>query len=350
MLTIPNIWIRQGTPPILALGLFAILTLPVLAQNRNSIEGRVLTNNDKALSNVRVFLLNDGYGQRAVTYTDGSGRYQFRNLSAGNYYIQVEPAGTGYERQSVRVEVNPYNPSGTAAAETFRVDIILKLEKPAQKTDEEIVTGTEGVVFVQEVPAAAKEAYQQGALSLKKDDLKGAEISLTRAIELFPDYYDALEMLGSMYVRHDYYDAAAPLLNHAVEINRNAWHSFYGLGVSLLELNKRPEGLEALRRAVTLNPKSINASTRLGLELAKDDRFADEAIKLLTTTTQIAGKRLPDAYLALASLYSKKRQYKEAADALNGYLIALPTSDQRENIKLKIEDLRKKAALTRSNN
>jgi len=343
-----------GFRAIFALGVFAILAVPivdVLAQNRNSIEGRVLTSDDKALSNVRVFLLNDAYGQRGFTYTDGSGRYQFRNLSAGNYYVQVEPAGTGYERQSVRVEVNPYNPSGVGGAETFRVDIVLKPEKPTKKTElSEETLGPASVVFVQEVPPAAKEAYEQGALSLKKDDLKGAEVSLTRAIELFPDYYDALEMLGAMYVKHDYYDAAAPLLNHAVEINRNAWHSFYGLGVSLLELNKRPEGLEALRRAVVLNPKSINASMRLGIELAKEDRFADEAIKLLTTTTQMAGKRLPDAYLALASLYSKKEQYKEAADALNAYLTALPTTDQRENIKRKIEDLRQKAARARNDN
>lgn len=340
---------------IFAFGIVAILPLSAVdasAQNRNRIEGRVLTSEGKALPNVRVFLLNDAYGQRGFTYTDGSGRYEFRNLSAGNYYVQVEPAGTGYERQSVRVEVNPYNPSGVGGAETFRVDVVLKPEKPTKKTEvsEEIVTGPESVVFVQEVPSAAKEAYQEGASKLKKEDLKGAEVSLTHAIQLFPDYYDALEMLGSMYVKHDYFDAAAPLLNHAVEINRTAWHSFYGLGVSLLELNQRPEGLEALRRAAVLNPKSINVSMRLGMELAKEERFADEAIKLLTITTQMAGKRLPDAYLALASLLSKKGQYKEAADALNAYLSALPTTDQREDIKRKIEDLRQKAARTHSNN
>jgi tetratricopeptide (TPR) repeat protein len=353
MLTIGNTMFKRAifcSRAIFALGVFAMLALSVSevpAQNRNRIEGRVVTNNGKALTNVRVFLLNDAYGQRGFTYTDGSGRYEFRNLSSGNYYIQVEPAGTGYERQSVRVEVNPYNPSGVGGgAETFRVDIVLKPEKPTKKTEasEEIVTGPESVVFVQEVPAAAKAAYEEGASKLKKEDLKGAEVSLTHAIELFPDYYDALEMLGSMYVKHDYFDAAAPLLNRAVEINRTAWHSFYGLGVSLLELNQRAEGLQALRRAVGLNPKSINASMRLGMELAKEDRFADEAIKVLTSTTQMAGKRLPDAYLVLASLCSKKGHYKEAADALNSYLTALPTTDQREDIKRKIEDLRQKAA------
>jgi len=324
---------------------------PVLAiQSRNSIEGRITTPERKALTNVPVFLLNDAYGQKAQTYTDGSGRYTFRNLGIGNYYVQVEAGGTGYERQTQRVEVNPYVPSG-GGAETFRVDFVLKPEKPGKKgtLSEDVTPGADTVIFVQDVPRAAKEAYQQGEQSMKRNDLKTAELNLTHAVELFPDYYDALELLGSEYVKHDYFDAAAPLLAHAVEINKNAWHSFYGLGVSLIELGRRNEGLDALRRAEMLNPKSINVSMRLGLELAKDERYTDEAIRLLSNVTQMAGKRLPDAYLALASLRSKNKQYREAADALDEYLRASPTNEQRDDIKRKIQDLRQKEARTKNN-
>jgi tetratricopeptide (TPR) repeat protein len=169
-----------------------------------------------------------------------------------------------------------------------------------------------------------------------------AEVELTHAIEIFPDYFDALEMLGTEYVKHAFYDAATPLLAHAVEVNKEAWHSYYGLGVSLLELGKRQEGIDSLRRALDVNPKSINTGMRLGLELAKDGEHTEEAIKVLSNVTEMAGKQLPEAYLALASLYSKNKHYKLAAEALEGYLQTAPTSAQRESIKLKIEDLRKK--------
>jgi tetratricopeptide (TPR) repeat protein len=315
-----------------------------LAQNRNSIEGRVTTPDNKSLVNVPVFLLNDGYSQRGQTYTDGSGRFHFRNLGIGNYYVQVESAGTGYERQSQRIEVSPYAPAG-GGGEIFRVDFVLKPEKRPKQTSlsEDVTPGADSVVFAQDIPLAAKEAYEQAEQSLKKNDLKTAEVKLVQAISIFPDYYDALELLGSEYVKHDYFDTALPLLAHAVEVNKNAWHSFYGLGVSLLELGRRSEGVDALRRAVQLNPKSINATMRLGLELAKEERYADEAIKLLLTVTHTSGKRLPEAYLILASLYSKNKQYQQAADALESYLRAAPTSEQRDNVKLKIEELRHKA-------
>ena len=333
---------------LIASAIFAVagvLTASPVAQNRNAIEGQVTTPDRRGLASLPVFLLNDAYGQKAQTYTDGSGRYYFRNLSAGNYYVQVEPGGTGYARQTQRVEVNPYAPAG-GGSEIFRVDIVLKSETTNRPggSHPELTPGANLVVFAQDVPSAAREAYQRGEQSLSKNDLKTAEINLVRAIELFPDYYEALELLGSEYVKHDFFDSALPLLNHAVEINRNAWHSYYGLGVSLIELGKRTEGLDALRRAVRINPRSVNAAMRLGLELEKDERFADEAIEQLTNVTRLAGKRLPDAYLALASLYSKKKQYREAADALEEYLRFATGTIQREDIKRKIQDLRQKSA------
>jgi tetratricopeptide (TPR) repeat protein len=313
-------------------------------QGRNSIEGQVTTPERKGLDNVRVFLLTDSYGQRAQTYTDGSGRYQFRDVGSGNYYIQVEPGGIGYERQTQRIEVNPYAPAGLSAGEIFRLDIVLKPEKDTTfRPGDDLSANGSGVVFMQAIPPTAKEAYELATQSLKTQDLKTAEVQLTNAIKIFPDYFDALELLGTEYVKHAFYDSAEPLLSHAVEVNKSGWHSYYGLGVSLMELGRRAEGLTALRRAVDLNPRSVNASMRLGMELAKDDQTTDEALKVVGNVAQMAGKQLPDAYLTLASLHSKKKEYRAAADALEGYLhAASPSAQQREDIKRKIRELREK--------
>jgi len=330
--------------PAVIVFLATFLPSGFVQQGRNSIEGRVSTNDNRSLDNVRVFLLNDGYSQLKQMYTDGSGRYQFTSLPAGDYYIQVEPGGTGYEKQTQRVEVNPFTMSRRPGAEIFRVDFVLKPEKSRNKNAaaENPTANSAGSVFYQEVPRTAREKYESGMQSLSKSDLKAAEVDLVRAIELFPDYYDALEALGSEYTKHSFYDVATPLLTHAVEVNKRGWRAYYSLGIALVESNKRTEGLGALRRAVALNPESINAAMRLGLELAKSDESSDEAVKTLTNVTRMAGKKVPDAYLLLASLYTKKNQNREAADALEGYLQCVPASDQRESIKHKIEELRRK--------
>jgi tetratricopeptide (TPR) repeat protein len=320
---------------------FLLAEPPLAQQGRNTIEGRVTTPENRPLENVRVFLTSDYYGQLAQTYTDVSGRYQFRAIRRGNYYVQVEPSGTGYERQSQRVEVNAPDLVGNGGADFYRADFVLKPDKAGKREGED--PSPKSAVFYQNVPASAKEAFKQGTQSLEKNELRAAEAALAHAIELFPDYYDALESLGSMYVKYAQYDAALPLLGHAVEINQRGWQAFYGLGVALIESKRRTEGLEALSRARTLKPESINVNMRLGLELAKEEKSYDEAIKALTKVTDLAGKRLPDAYLALASIYSKRNQYNEEANALESFLAAAAGTTQRENIKTKITQLRQKA-------
>jgi tetratricopeptide (TPR) repeat protein len=229
-------------------------------------------------------------------------------------------------------------------ADFYHIDFVLKPDRSGRPKAPPSGDGAApGTVFYQEVPAPAKAAFEQGSKSLKNNDLAGAEVALVRAVQLFPDYYDALELLGSEYVRYAQYDAAVPLLTHATEINQRSWEAYYGLGVALIELGQRSEGLTAVRHAIELNPNYINANMRLGLELAKEEATREEAIKSLTRVTQLAGKRLPDAYLKLASLYSAQKQYGEAASALEQFLKAVPNSPQRESIKLKISELRQKA-------
>jgi tetratricopeptide (TPR) repeat protein len=327
-------------------GLFLSLNVflagpPLVQQGRNTIEGRVTTSENRPLENVRVFLTTDYYSDLAQTYTDGSGRYQFRGIKRGYYFVKVEPSGTGYERQSQRVEVNAPDLVGNGGADFYRADFALKPDKTGKRETED--PSSKSTVFYQNVPEPAKEAFKQGSQSLEKNELRAAEAALVHAIELFADYYDALELLGSTYVKHAQYDAALPLLAHAVEINQRGWQAFYGLGVALLESKRRAEGLEALSRARTLRPESINVNMRLGLELAKEEKSYDEAIRALKKVTDLAGKRLPDAYLALATIYGKRNQYNEEANALEGFLAAAPTTPQREEIKRKVNELRQKA-------
>jgi tetratricopeptide (TPR) repeat protein len=297
--------------------------------------------------------LSETYSQLAMDYTDGSGRYRFKNLSSGSYYIQVDPAGTEYERQMQRIDVNPLDLSGRGGAEAFHVDFALKPPKPGGSGAK---ANLKGVAFYQPVPEAAKAQYEKGvkAIDAGKDDESVA--ALKEAIAAYPDYYDALTLLGTEYVNHQDFESAVPILKHAVEVNKKGAPAFYALGVALIGAGQREDGINALKSAVAFNPDSVNANMRLGLELANDEQKhskagddtqakldCTEAIKALKNVTRVAGKDEPRAYILLARLYSKYGQYKEAADALDGYLKADSKSDQRDAIQKKAEEFRQKA-------
>jgi tetratricopeptide (TPR) repeat protein len=317
------------------------------AQSRNVIEGRITTVNNQPLESVRVLLLDGGYSQIGMTVTDSIGRYRFQNLSTGEYYIQAEPVGKELQPDTQRITVNPFS-ARRGAAEIFRLDIALRPKDNPNRNERASAGAGNGTLFYQNVPEEAKKEYARSVKSLEKDEPAKATISLKRALEIFPDYYEALELLGCEYVKQREYALAVPLLMRATKVNNDNWRSHYSLGVALVELKRWQEGVPALRRAVELNPDSANTNMRLGIALAQDPASQSEAIQRLNKVKEIAGKQIPDVYLYLASLYSKSNQYREAADLLEIYLETIPAdqqqSEQRDKMKKVIENLRQKAA------
>lgn len=322
---------------ILAFLLLICSAATVKAQS-NSIEGIVSTPDSRGLQNVRVFLLNGGYSQIGMVYTDTAGRYRFSRLPAAEYYVQVEPAGTDYEPQTQRIQVNPLSIRG--GGELIRVDFVLTKKANAVK---KTITGN---VFYQEVPPAALKEFKNGQKCIEKNDFTKAEQALKKALEIFPDYYDALDLLGSEYVKLGKHDLGVPMLQRAIEVNRVGWHSYYSLGVAMLELKHKDDGLQNLRRACELNPESPNANMRLGMVLASSSETQEEAIACFNRCAAKAGKQIPDVYLYLASLYSNRKQYREAVEALEKYLKVTPAGEdqkqQREKIRRVIEQMRQK--------
>src|SRR4051812_352622 len=99
-----------------SLAFFANVTLNFVAfisaiapvQGGNTLEGRVTSSDHRPVTDMRVILKDDGYGQYAMTRTDAAGRFRFGRLPSGNYYVEVEPDATNFERTSERVEVRPF--------------------------------------------------------------------------------------------------------------------------------------------------------------------------------------------------------------------------------------------------
>ncbi|HEX8150038.1 MAG TPA: carboxypeptidase regulatory-like domain-containing protein [Pyrinomonadaceae bacterium] len=334
---------------LIAATLFAVnlYGAPPPFQDRNVIEGMV-TAGDRPVSEVRVFLKNDGYAQIAQTYTDSSGRFRFGRLASGNYYVEVDPVGTDYERQTQRVEAQPFSGRGSGAAEVFRVTFQLVPRKSERNAAELAAARARGTVFYQEVPKPAELELEQAIRSFKEDAFESGAAALKRALGIFPDYYDALVLLGTAYVNRDDFEAAVPLLKRAVEVNKGGWLAFYSLGVAQVKLNQHAEGTAALRSAVALNPRSAEAALDLGKALAKDAATEAEAIEVLKRVAQERGKGVREAYFILASLYGRRSLYRESADALEAYMKSFGPkeipAEQRENYKKAIERLREKAA------
>jgi tetratricopeptide (TPR) repeat protein len=303
----------------------------VVAQQFNSISGHVADDRRNPVPDLQVELLNEVDSVIARTKTDTSGLFVFQRLSDGVFQVKVQPYGTSYISQTKRVQLDR-----TRAFE--QVDFVLETKQTAS------VTARGRAVFVQEVPEPARKQYERATVLLQKIELQkeGLE-ALKKAVDLFPLYFDALELLGTEYVKQQEYEPAIPVLTKAIEVNSRSYQSLYALSVAWYNLKQMPAAIESIRRAITLNQKSINANLWLGTLLRQTEKL-DEAETYLKQANQLAQSKSPDAHWQLALLFNQLKRYKEAADELELFLKIQPDSKDTELIKKLIKRLREQAA------
>ena len=306
-----------------------------LLQNTNSISGHVSDSHRTPVADLRVELLNEVDSVIQTVKTDGSGLFVFRKLSDGTFQIRVQTFGTNYVSQTKRVQISRPNSFGSSSE---YVDFVLATNRtigPPTKSE---------VVFVQEVPDPARKLYQKASELLEKSNKRAeAFTALKSALEIFPQYFDALEMLGSEQVKDRDYEPAIPLLIKAVEINSRAYNSFFALGVAQFNIKQTLPAIDSFRRAVSLNEKSINANLWLGIALRQTNRL-DEAEAALKRANVLAESKLPEAHWQLALLLNQLKRYKEAADELEVFLKVQPDAKDAELIRKLIQRLRQQSA------
>jgi hypothetical protein len=131
----------------------------------NRIEGQVFDPTHRPVQNVYVELLSETDSVIQRTRTNSSGRFTFSGGFAGRLTIKVLPYGTNLMEQSQEVEIiQTRNRTDTAY-----VDITLRYDKHGRQP----ATEKSGVVFVQDIPAAAKKLYMDGMANLSKHQDKG---------------------------------------------------------------------------------------------------------------------------------------------------------------------------------
>lgn len=305
-------------------------------QPRGRIEGRVTGPDGRTVQNVRIYILNDGYSPIANLLTDAAGRFSI-TVPAGYVYIDVDPLGLPYQRQRQRIEIDPA--PFLTTPEMFRVDIRLV---PDEIRGVKPASANPGVVFAQEVPKEAQTEFLRGEKLIKGNNAEEGIAALKHAIELFPTYYNAMEMLGSEYAKADKLLEAHAVLTKAIEVNPSGAKSHYALGVVYYKANKHPEAVASFERALVLDSENKNVVIYLGLAQARAGKSA-EAEENLEKAYTMGARKVPELHLCLASLYMKDNRYKEAITAFERLLSENPDLRDRKKIEGLIASLKEKA-------
>src|SRR5262245_558214 len=208
----------------LCFSLLVLFAIPWCVSAKNSnlvnrIEGQVYDPNRRPVQNLYVELLNEVDSVIQRTKTNTSGRFFFSGVPPGRLTVRVVTFGTNFREQTQEVEILKTRNNN----DVNYVDITLRYEtrKRGQETDL-----PPGVIFVQEIPPAARESYLKGVADFANDPEKGIS-EIEEAIKIFPNYFEALNFLGKEYVSSRNYEKAYPYLLRAIDVNQRSAPTYY---------------------------------------------------------------------------------------------------------------------------
>jgi Flp pilus assembly protein TadD len=297
----------------------ASVTNPSRGDNR-SISGTVTDTLGHPLQDVRVELADGNGTVLNSAYTSSSGHFEFTRVAGGTYQVV---ATSGLQQASERVEAN-----------SFSNIVSIRMAgsgKPADGVEGESVS-----VAQYRVPAKAREAYRKAHSALEKGKMDDASKHLAKALEICPNYAEALTLRGILALNQQDSQAAVADLDKAIKADANYAMAYMVLGSALNMQSKFDDAIRALQRGESLAPNYWQAHFEMGKSyIGKADYPA--ALRQLERAESLAPGEYPLIYLLRAHALLSMKQFPEAMAALQTYLQKDPKGPNVEQAEKMME-------------
>jgi tetratricopeptide (TPR) repeat protein len=302
---------RMGTDP--QQGPFA--ALHSRAENR-IISGTVRDTNNNPMNEVRVELTDWNGNIVNTAYTSNSGSFEFSMIPEGRYVIV---ATSGLEQVTEHVEAGG-------------LSNMVSLRLPANKPPADGRGGNTITVGQYRVPAKAREEFNKAHEGLEKGKMEDATRHLAKALELYPNYADALTLRGILELDQKQPEVAIADLDKAIKSDASYALAYMVMGSALNMESKYDEAIHALQRGESLAPDYWQAYFEMGKSyIGKGDYPA--ALQQLDRAVNLTPTEFPLIYFLRAHALLAMKQYPEAMTALQAYLQKEPQGANSEKAR-----------------
>jgi len=288
-----------------------------------NIQGQVSLSNGRPAGVVVVKLTTRG-GVPRETFTNDQGRFEFDDMEDGGYVLVARsPADPRLVSDTIQAD--------TSQTATGSLNVSLTLHLVSEGSEDT----KPGVLRVDErsqnIPKDARKAFNQGLKFKENNEDEKAFESFSRAIDLYPHYYQALTARGDAYIFQRKLNEARADFESALKINSHYAAARRGSGYCKLEQGEYEAAAQDLEQSISDDPGNASAHLLLGIaDLALDRRDAAKAALTKALSFDPPAVR---AHIYLANLYAKEHTYKQAADELHRYLVAAPRDPDRAKLE-----------------
>ena len=306
------------SPSLRAISVVLLATIGIVAWaqvppgNREyAISGSVHNDaSDAPLPDARVQLLDSvGNLVHPMLVTNAHGEFAFGLFRPGEYALVVEH--DGYQQVRAAVDITRHDES----------NIIIRLRAYSGNA---APSGNAVSAHELSVPPKAREAFEKGVGKLGENaDYKTAIVHFQRAVDIYPDYYEAYAELGFANARLKNNPAAEAALRKSVALSAAKYSRPLLLLSMLLNDQNRPADAEAVtRQAVAADAKSWRAQYELARALVGLRRLPEGE------NSAYAARDLkpdaPEVYLLLSDIHRRTHNAAALMQDFDAYLRLAP--------------------------
>jgi len=302
---------------------------------KGAIEGHVIGPQGQ-LAGIRVQLIAPGERPEGEVYTDSNGGFFFGNLLYGRYWIVIQAQEYRPVRLSVLIERHVLQPQVEVA-----------LERAVKRSKPTAIRGSPGSYKLDArnpIPpfdSKVLHEFEKGRKLQLEGNLPKATVHYQRALQLSPDFYPALNNLGTIYLRQNDHVRARAAFLRSLELNPDEGEPYINLGRILYAEGQYRQALERLEAGLKRSPQSAIGHYFLGsayLKLGELEK-AEPALKLAYS---LDPPRMAFVRLQLANLYLQRHDMQAASVELEGYLQANPSDPQAPAIRKTLARIRER--------
>jgi tetratricopeptide (TPR) repeat protein len=293
------------------------------------ISGTVRDTNNNPVNEVRVELTDWNGSIVNSTYTNQAGSFEFSSVPEGAYLIV---ATSGLQQVSEHIEASHWSGMN-----------MVSLRLPVNNKPDDGRPGNTVSVAQYRVPEKAREEFNKAHENLEKGRTEDANKHLARALELYPDYADALTLRGILELDHKQTDAAIADLDRAIKSDGSYALAYMVMGSAFNQESKYDQAIQSLQRGESLAPNYWQAYFEMGKSyVGKGDYPA--ALAQLDRAKSLAGPEYPLIDFLRAHALLEMKQYSEAMSALQSYLQKEPQGANSEKARQILEQMQGQVA------
>ena len=190
-----------------------------------------------------------------------------------------------------------------------------------------------GTVSVRQlrIPAKARQAYDRGLQHLSKQDPAGSVSEFDKALEKWPDFYEAYYERGIAELQLRHHGDALESFQRAIDLSGGRYApASFGYALALVRAGNPHDAEAIVRRGLEL-ASTPDGHVVLSVVLIELHRL-DEAEKSAREALLLGGRGSNQAYHALAGIHAEKGDYRAEAQDLQTYLRLEPAAADRQRL------------------